>query len=134
MIFPPVVGQLPGAGTPLQAGTPVERSLGPGQSHNYTINLDAGQFLQLVVDQHGIDVIVRVFSPSGKRLGEFDTPNGDEGPENVTVVAIAAGSYRVKLPHWAKWTMPRPDVMKFGSQRSAKPLSRSCRRETTKSS
>jgi hypothetical protein len=108
MVFPPVVAQGTGASTPLQAGTPIERTLGAGQSHSYTVNLDAGQFLQLVVDQHGIDVIVRVFSPAGKRLGEFDTPNGDDGPENVTVVAIAAGSYRVEVAPLGPMDNPAP--------------------------
>ena len=49
--------------TALQVGTPIERTLGGGQAHNYTITLDQNQYLQLVVDQRGIDVIVRVFSP-----------------------------------------------------------------------
>ena len=100
MYFPAAsfaLGQMPNANTPLQPGTPVERTLGSGQAHNYSVNLDEGQFLQLVVDQRGIDVIVRVFSPSGKRLGEFDSPNGDQGPENVTVVAIKAGTYRIEV-------------------------------------
>src|SRR6266498_4095374 len=82
--------------TALQVGTPIERTLGAGQSHSYTVALDQNQYLQLVVDQHGIDVIVRVFSPSGRRVGEFDSPNGDDGPENVTIVAIDAGSYRIE--------------------------------------
>lgn len=81
----------------LQPGIPIERSLAPGQSHSFSINLDADQFLQLVVDQHGIDVIVRVFSPAGKSLGEFDTPNGREGPENVSVLSVVAGVYRIEV-------------------------------------
>jgi hypothetical protein len=108
MVFPPVVAQGTGASTPLQAGPPIERTLGAGQSHNYTVKLDAGQFLQLVVDQHGIDVIVRVFSPAGKRLGEFDTPNGNDGPENVTVVAITAGSYRIEVAPLVQMDNPAP--------------------------
>jgi hypothetical protein len=108
MIFPAAVAQVPGANTPLQAGTPIERTLGGAQSHNYTVSLDEGQFLQLVVDQRGIDVIVRVFSPRGKLLGEFDTPNGDQGPENVTVVAIAAGSYRIEVAPLDQMSNPAP--------------------------
>ena len=85
------------ATTPLEPGIPVERTLAAGQSHNYTINLDENQFLQLVVDQRGVDVIVRVFSPSGKRLAEYDSPNGDSGPENVSFVSTSAGTYRVEV-------------------------------------
>src|SRR2546429_443527 len=81
----------------LQVGTPIERPLTAGQSHRYTIKLEQDQIAQLVVDQRGIDVIVRVFSPGGRRLGEFDTPNGTEGPENVTVIAETAGVYRIEV-------------------------------------
>src|SRR4051812_3294841 len=83
--------------TTLQTGIPVERTLAAGQSHTYSINLEPDQLLQLVVDQRGIDVVVRVFSPAGKRLGEFDTPNGANGPEDVTVIADAAGAYRIEV-------------------------------------
>ncbi len=59
--------------------------------------LDQNQFAQIVVDQRGIDVIVRVFSPDGKPLGEFDSPNGANGPENVPVVAITSGTYSLEV-------------------------------------
>jgi len=83
--------------TSLQIGTAIERTLTAGQSHRYTINLEEDQIAQIVVDQRGIDVIVRVFSPGGRRLGEFDTPNGTQGPENVTVIAETAGAYRIEV-------------------------------------
>lgn len=85
------------AATPLQLGTPIERTLSAGQTHTYEVTLEQDQLVQLVVDQRGIDVVVRVFSPAGKRLGEFDSPNGADGPENVTVIADAAGAYRIDV-------------------------------------
>ena len=78
-------------------GSAVARTLTSGQKHNFTIELEQDQFLQFVVEQHGIDVIVRVFSPEGKSMGEFDTPNGTEGPENVTVISETAGVYRIEV-------------------------------------
>ena len=97
MSFASGSAQLANNPTVLQVGTPIERTLSAGQAHNYTITLDQNQSLQLVVDQRGIDVIVRVFSPSGRKLGEFDSPNGDSGPENVSVVGVDAGNYRVEV-------------------------------------
>jgi hypothetical protein len=101
-------GQSTLSNSSLQPGTPIERTLSVGQSHSYTINLEQGQFAQLIVDQHGIDVIVRVFSPAGRRLGEFDSPNGDEGPENITVVAVDAGPYRVEVAPLGQSDNPAP--------------------------
>ena len=83
--------------TSLQPGTPIERTLAAGQSHSYTISLEQDQFLQLLVDQRGIDVVVRTFSPAGRRLREVDTPNGTDGPEDVTVIAETAGVYRIEV-------------------------------------
>ncbi|MDX6574356.1 MAG: hypothetical protein QOE96_309 [Blastocatellia bacterium] len=83
--------------TSLQIGTPIERTLAAGQSHSYNITLEADQFLELVVDQRGIDVVVRAFSPTGRRLREVDTPNGTDGPEDVTVIAQTAGVYRIEV-------------------------------------
>jgi hypothetical protein len=81
----------------LQLGAPIECQLSPGQMHTFTVTLEEKQYVQLVVDQRGVDVVVRVASPAGKSLGEFDSPNGDNGPENVAFVATTAGAYRVTV-------------------------------------
>src|SRR5260221_2710782 len=83
--------------TSLQPGTPIERPLATGQSHTYNISLEQDQFLHLVVDQRGIDVVVRAFSPAGRQLGEFDSPNGTSGPEDVTLIAATSGVYRIEV-------------------------------------
>jgi len=84
-------------GGSLQPGIPVERTVARGQTHRFTVSLEKDQFLQLVVMQRGIDVVVRAFSPDGKSLGEFDSPNGTDGPENVSVVAETTGVYRFEV-------------------------------------
>jgi hypothetical protein len=81
----------------LRPGIPIERALAQGQNHSFSINLEQDQFLQFVVEQHGIDVIVRVFSPEGKSLGEFDSPNGNDGPENASVISVTPGVYRIEV-------------------------------------
>jgi erythromycin esterase len=81
----------------LEPGKPVERSLTGGESHGYLVPLKAGQFLHLVVDQRGIDVVVTLLGPDGKRIAEVDSPNGDNGPEPVQVVGTASGDYRLDI-------------------------------------
>ena len=83
--------------TTLQLGTPIERTLKPGQTQEFTLNLKENTFVQLVVEQHGIDATVKVFSPSGKILVDFDSPNGNDGPEHVSFVGIAAGAYMISV-------------------------------------
>jgi molybdopterin/thiamine biosynthesis adenylyltransferase len=83
--------------TTLQLGTPIERTLKPEQTQTFTLNLKENTYVQLVVEQRGIDVTVKVFSPSGKLLGDFDSPNGNDGPEYVSFVGIAAGPYSIAV-------------------------------------
>ena len=81
----------------LQPGTPIEQTIGIGQTHSYTIRLAEEQFLQFVIMQRGVDVIVSVFAADGKRMGTFDTPNGTEGPEHCSIVSVTAGLYRIDV-------------------------------------
>jgi hypothetical protein len=81
----------------LEQGRAIERPIAGGDAHDYKVSLKAGQFLHLVVDQRGIDVVVRVIGPDGKRIAEVDSPNGDSGPEPVQVVAAAAGDFLVEI-------------------------------------
>jgi len=83
--------------TTLQLGTPIERTLKPGQTQEFTLNLKENTLVQLVVEQRGVDATVKVFSPNGKILGDFDSPNGNDGPEHVSFVGSAAGAYLISV-------------------------------------
>lgn len=79
----------------LERGKPIERELAGGEVHAYSIKLTVGQFLSVIVDQRGIDVVVTLFAPDGKQVAEVDSGNGANGPEPVVVVAETSGSYRL---------------------------------------
>ncbi len=79
------------------AGENFERSPRAGQSDEYELRLRAGQFVHVVVDQLGIDVLLRLYAPAGRQLTEVDSPTGTTGPERVAVVAPVAGRYRLQV-------------------------------------
>ncbi len=83
--------------TTLAVGKPIERELAGGQSHAYQITLAAGQYLNVVVEQRGIDVAVALFEPDSKKLIEVDSPNGDQGPEPVKWVVEMPGLHRLEV-------------------------------------
>lgn len=85
------------SGTPLQIGTPIERPISVGQTHTFSVTAPEDNFVQITVEQRGIDVVVAIYSPGGKKLGEYDSPNGEDGPENISFVVIEKGSYRVQV-------------------------------------
>ncbi|HJQ22943.1 MAG TPA: S41 family peptidase [Blastocatellia bacterium] len=77
--------------------SPVERQLTGAERHTYTLDLKQGQIAQIVTQQRGIDVVVTVFAPDGKRLFEVDTPNGAWGDEKAFISAEQAGAYRIEV-------------------------------------
>jgi CHAT domain-containing protein/Tfp pilus assembly protein PilF len=81
----------------LESGKPIERELAGGQSHSYQITLTEGQYLNVVVEQRGIDVVVTLRGPDSKKLIEVDSPNGAQGPEPLQWIVEAAGIYRIEV-------------------------------------
>jgi tetratricopeptide (TPR) repeat protein/CHAT domain-containing protein len=96
-LFPRAIAQEAQAIRPLELNKSLERELAGGQIHASQLTLAAEQYLHLIVEQRGIDVVVLVFGPDGKKLAEVDSPNGTQGPEVVSLVAEAAGSYRIEV-------------------------------------
>jgi CHAT domain-containing protein/tetratricopeptide (TPR) repeat protein len=81
----------------LEPDKPVERELAGGQSHSYRIALTAGQYLRVVAEQRGIDVVVTLFGPDGKQIIEVDSPEGENGPERVAVLAETSGGHHLNI-------------------------------------
>lgn len=81
----------------LERGSTIAREMAAGEVHVYQITLEAEHFLRAVVNQRGIDVVVIVTGPDGKKISEVDSPNGMNGPEPISVVATASGSYRIEV-------------------------------------
>jgi CHAT domain-containing protein len=81
----------------LRLGQSVERELAGEQAHNYVIELGTNDFLHVIVEQRGVDVVVAVYAPDGKKLKEVDSPNGTEGPEPVRLILETMGAYRLEV-------------------------------------
>jgi CHAT domain-containing protein len=74
-----------------------ERVLPLDTVHAYPVDLRAGEYLSLRVDQRGVDVELRLFDPASRLLLRLDSPNGAQGPEDLFFVAEKAGRYRVEV-------------------------------------
>ncbi len=69
-----------------------------GEARAYLLDLSAGEYAELMVDQQGTDVAVRLRSADGRRtLAAVDSNNGILGPEPLPVIAEAAGRYRLEI-------------------------------------
>jgi CHAT domain-containing protein/tetratricopeptide (TPR) repeat protein len=81
----------------LEPGKLIEREMTEGQAHYFQIILASGQYLRVVVNQRGIDVVVTLIGPDGKKLIEADSPNGARGSEMVELITGLAGDYRLEV-------------------------------------
>jgi CHAT domain-containing protein/tetratricopeptide (TPR) repeat protein len=81
----------------VKQGTSLERVLTGGQSHNYQIRLLSGQFLDVVVEQMGIDVELILSAPDGRQIAHTDSTNGSWGPESMVAIADVDGEYGLRV-------------------------------------
>lgn len=75
---------------------PIESELAAGESYAYSIELPARPW-RVAVEQRGIDVVVEVSGPDGKRLAAVDSPQDRQGLETVLIEPAAAGTFRVEV-------------------------------------
>jgi CHAT domain-containing protein/tetratricopeptide (TPR) repeat protein len=81
----------------LKLRAPIEQELKGGEAHKYRVMLAVGQYLEVVVEQKGIDVVIKLFGPDGQKISEVDSPNGTQGPEPASLIASATGYYRLDV-------------------------------------
>ena len=91
---------------PLTLGTPIGREMNGGEAHTYRITITSGQYLRVVVQQQGIDVVVTLIDPRGQKVLEVDNPNGSKGPEPLSIIAETSGEYSVDVRSLDKKAKP----------------------------
>jgi CHAT domain-containing protein/tetratricopeptide (TPR) repeat protein len=106
--------------TRLELGRPLERMIGGGEIQRYRIALSPGLYLRVTVMQKGIDVIVTVLDPAGRKIARVDRPYGAYGPEDVSVIAEAAGDYTIELKTALKFASPAKYFITATETREAK--------------
>lgn len=81
--------------TSLTVGEPVERELDSRDTHIFTLDLVAGQFVYGNVDQQTVDAVVTVFRPDDSLVGEFD--GAARGLESFHFETDVSGKYRIQV-------------------------------------
>lgn len=81
----------------LRVGEPVERKLEGGQKHDYDLRLNAGEYVELTVDQRGINVALKIIGPKDETVMEVDSSTGLKGNESISAIARVSGNYRLEV-------------------------------------
>jgi CHAT domain-containing protein len=85
------------SGLNLEPRQKIEKEIAGGQAHEFFVKAEAGQAVFVDVEQRGVDVAVTAYDLKGEKLGEIDSPNGDNGAEPLFFIAEQAGNYRVEV-------------------------------------
>jgi CubicO group peptidase (beta-lactamase class C family) len=75
----------------------LQREISPGGKDVYKLNLKANQFNLVMVIQDGVDLQIKTMDQTGKELETFDSPNGRQGPEIVTLTSTLAAVYSIEV-------------------------------------
>ena len=90
----------------LESGKAVERELKGGETHNYELKLEAGQFVDVTIEQLGINVRGILQKPDGTIISEADSQRGARGFEMVCAIAEASGRYVLKIRSMRELAVP----------------------------
>jgi CHAT domain-containing protein/tetratricopeptide (TPR) repeat protein len=81
----------------LRPGIATGRDLAPDATLRFTIALAAGAYVDVTVDQLGIDAIVAVTGPDGAAIDDVDDTSETDGPEHVRILATTPGDYTLTV-------------------------------------
>jgi CHAT domain-containing protein/Tfp pilus assembly protein PilF len=94
---PVSTGPSPSDVIPLIIDTPLTHEMNGGEAHTYRVTITSGQYLRVLVNQQGIDVVVSLVDPKGQKVLEVDSPNGNRGPEPLSIIAETSGKYLIDV-------------------------------------
>jgi len=87
----------PGDVAVLDSDALIERHLSRGEEHHYQLALTAGELARVIVEQQGLDVVVKVRDADDHTIDEFQEEIRRDGMERVDVVAGRAGTYALTV-------------------------------------
>lgn len=82
---------------PLEPEKPIEREISGGQKHIYQIALAENQYAKLIVEQRGVDVVIRLLDADRKIAVEYDFDPRNTGEELVEMTVKQAGNYQLAV-------------------------------------
>ena len=89
--------QGPGDVAVLDSDASIQRHLSRGEEHRYQLALAAGELARVIVEQKGMDVVVKVRDADDSPIDEFQEEIRRYGVERVDVVAGKAGIYTLTI-------------------------------------
>lgn len=81
----------------LRLAAPVERELSGDGRAEHLLDLEAGWYARVVIDQKRLNVKAALLGPGGETLVSTDVPSGWTEPERLSLITPVAGVYRLAV-------------------------------------
>jgi CubicO group peptidase (beta-lactamase class C family) len=81
---------------------PIVTEIGSKEIHEYQIMMSENQFAFFKLEQIGTDLTITTLNPKGKKINDFDSPNGRAGFELFSITSTTKGLYTVKIKPFDK--------------------------------
>jgi hypothetical protein len=109
--------------TRLEPGRTIDREMQAGQSHIYGLTLQAGQFLRVIAEQKGINLLLVLFAPDEKQVVEADFLGASGGgEESLYYEATTGGDYRLIVRAVGSATVPGAYQLRLETRAAATEL------------
>lgn len=82
---------------PLAPEAPVEREITKGEIHTYSLAVPAGHFVQVVVEQHGVDVELVLRDAEDEELLHRDSLHGASGRDRLSTITEQGGRLTLEI-------------------------------------
>jgi CHAT domain-containing protein/tetratricopeptide (TPR) repeat protein len=74
-----------------------QREMIDAEKHQYQIDLMKDEFLQIIAEQKGIDILLKLSDSKGSILATMDSPNGKQGFETLSFIAQIPATYTLEV-------------------------------------
>ncbi|MGB5781833.1 MAG: serine hydrolase, partial [Eudoraea sp.] len=81
----------------LSEGTPISAEILAKETHQYKVVMARDQFAFFKLMQQGIDLKITTYDVNGNKIKDFDSPNGKNGYEYITLTSTIDGEYVVEV-------------------------------------
>ena len=85
----------------------------------YRVALAGGEYVEVLVEQRGIDASVTLRDPAGRPIAEFDDETGPSGQEQIDLAAETTGTYSVTVAAARGATVPGAYAIRVSERRMA---------------
>lgn len=81
----------------LTEGNPISEEIVPKETHQYKVRMARDQFAFIKLMQRGVDLKITTYDAKGNKIEDFDSPNGKNGYEYITLTSTVDGEFIIEI-------------------------------------